>query len=338
MSAPVNGDFSCSELLVIQAKAEAIFNDDVRNADVTPFAESAIALLQNQTATFEALKDADKDREIKVTWVQACDMEVVDCTDQCNISGEEAGSLCQNYALGVCKETSFSVTDNVFRTSTLSADEVVARKMATALKALDEFWAQQVVAKLVLFAGVNQLTAPYTVAGTETQVPAAAMNASFNGYLALAMAYNKMKSMYMLSGTSLYLTNWNAEQESANAQNGAANQRKMQTFKKYFDLFNVDTVTAANTVFLINPSAAAMVTKTRFSTVPIEVKGKNINQKRYTVASNVLPNVFYDVYYELGCANDDITYSWKIVTRGDIFQNPLGCTSTRTGILQFTCV
>lgn len=335
MSTPTSGDFSCSQLLVIQAKAEQLFGDDVRRADVTPYSGAALAVLENQTATFTELQDPDKDREIKVTWVQSCDPTVSDLGDSCEIDGSEAGSFCQNYALNIFKETSFSINENVFRTSTLTREEVVAKEMAVRIKALDEYIARAVVARLELWAGVNALTSPYTVSGTQTTIPAAAMNASLMGYLALAMAVNKMQNMYMLSGSNLFIPNWNAEQEMGNAD-GKGNASKMQTFKKYFDLFNVDNVTAQQSTFLINPSAVAITNKVRFGTTPEEYKTSNVYQKRYSVNST-LPGIKYDVYYAAVCENDNTIFSWKLVWRGGIFLNPLGCSNNRTGILQFVC-
>jgi hypothetical protein len=331
------GVFTCSELVKVQALAQNHFSDDVRQADITPFSVAAQAVLENQTARLSPVQDPTKDRKLSLIWHQNCDLTVSDCSDQCDITGSEAGSVCKEIELTTCKSVGVKVKEFEFRTNVLSKEEVAARQMAEALKTMDEFWAKQVVAFLVANAGTNALTSPYTVSGTVTNIPAANWTANLMGYFALAMAVNKMSNMYMLSGQNLYISEFNAMKEMANAD-GKGNAAKMQTFKKYFDLFNVDSIAAAKATFLINPNAVALVTKAYYSAVPQEYKMRNNWQMRSSVASPSLPGVMYDVHYTTECSNDEIYHIWEVRTKGGIFLNPLGCDTGRTGILQFNCV
>lgn len=330
------GVFTCSELLRIQARAQQHFSDDVRRADITPFSVAAQAILENQTARFEPLQNPEKDREMTLIWTQSCDLTAEDCTTQCEIGGTQAGSTCQNVSLDICKEVNFSVPEMLFRTNMLNKEEVSARQLAEALKALDEYWASQVVAHLVANAGVNALATPYPYSGGVTTIPPANWTANLMGYLAMAMAVNKMSNMFMLSGQNLYISEFNAMKESGNAD-GKGNAAKMATFKKYFDLFNIDGQVGTPTTFLVNPNSVAFVTKTYYGSVPTTYAGNNINQQRYSVPSPSLPGVSYDVFYGITCSGNEIFHSWKVMTKGGLFLNPLGCDTGRTGILQFAC-
>lgn len=331
------GVFTCSELVKIQALAQNHFSDDVRKADITPFSVAAQAILENQTANFAPLQNPEKDREMQLVWHQSCDLQVQDAGDQCDVSGTQAGSLCQNVSLNISKEVKFSIKEMMFRTQALSREEVASRQLAEALKALDEYWAAQVVAQLIANAGTNAQTTPYTVAGTVTNIPAANWTANLMGYFALAMARNKMSNMFMLSGQNLFVAEFNAMREQGNAD-GKGNVAKMATFKKYWDLFNVDSIVGSPATFLINPNSLALVTKAYYGDVPQEYNGKNIAQKRSSVPSPSLPGVRYDLHYEMSCDSDEILHSWAVRTKGGIFLNPLGCETGRTGILQFLCV
>ena len=60
-----------------------------------------------------------------------------------------------------------------------------------------------------------------------------------------------------------------------------------------------------------------------------------INQKHYSIASQLLPNVMYGVVYELKCVTvgNQATYRhlFKVKTEGGIWQNPNGCPVTIEG-------
>lgn len=331
------GVFTCSELLKIQALAASHFSDDVRQADITPFSVAAQAILENQTARLAPLQDPNKDRKMQLIWHQSCDLTVEDCGDQCEIEGTEAGSICQDVELTICKAAAIKVREFAFRTNALSREEVAARQLAEALKAMDEWYAQQVVAYLLANAGINALTVPYTVSGNETDIPAANWTANLMGYFALAMGMNKMSNMFMLSGQNLFVSEFNAQKEAGNAD-GKGNVAKMATFRKYWDLFNVDSVAGKRVTFLINPNAIALVTKAYYQGMPKEYKGKGFWQMRSSVASPSLPGVSYDLHYTTECESDEVFHKWEVRTKGGIFLNPLGCDTLRTGILQFNCV
>ena len=94
---------------------------------------------------------------------------------------------------------------------------------------------------------------------------------------------------------------------------------------------------------LFDPNSAALVTKAENEAYGEQGRVVDTSSgprvRMYTQESMNLPGIVYDMYYQEVCSGspDDITHTWKIVTRGDTFLNPLGCNNDRTGILKFVC-
>lgn len=342
MSAPVSGDFSCAELLEIKARASAIFADDVQSVEYKANVNSALAVLQNQTAQLGDLQNPAKDRTVKVYWVDDCDSsDPDDCTSDCTVDGDPIGTNCQEYTLDTCFEKTLSITEKVFRTSNLEREEVVAKQLLKKLKLMDEYWAKKVIAFLNTNSGVNAYAGPYTYAAGVTTIPAPAWNPDLFGYLALALAKNKLNAGVMLSGINLWQSYWKMDMELTKPD-GTSNANKLNSLgKPYFDIHLLDSTVGANTTFLFNGNSVALITKAYYSGTPRELKANNVWQQRYTIASPSLPGVTYDVIYTVDCVagdgSGDVQHSWKIVSTGGIFLNPLGCDEGRTGILQMQC-
>lgn len=339
MSQTAAGNFDCGKLLEIKAKVEEIYQGGVIDVEYVPDVEPALAIRENQTATFEVLTNPEKDREVKLLWIDDCDDEDPDtCTDQCTIDGHEIGDNCANYVLGECFEKSFKVTEERFRTSMHSKEEVVARAMLKKMKLMDEFWAAKAIAFLNASAGVNSYAGQYTVSGGTTYVPAYAWNPDIFGYIDTVLWKNKLNGGKMLSGTLLKQYMWKIGMEVTDPT-GQSNQAKMTSFGiPYFDR-RIDDILSEQALFLFDPNSVAMVTKARHAayTEPRKVDTPNGMQTWYTQNSMNLPGVVYDIAYQELCTGDDVSHFWKIKTRGDIFLNPLGCSNDRTGVLKFVC-
>lgn len=339
MSVIVPGTFDCSKLLELKAKVEEIFNGGVIEAEYIPDVEPALAVLESQTADFSVLENPEKDRELKVYWVDDCDDEdPVDCTDQCTMSGDEIGDNCVDYALDECFEKTFSVAERRFRRSNLSRLEVAARAQLKKMKLMDEFWAAKIIAFLNASSGVNSFAGQYEVSGGTTYIPAHAWNPDIFGYLDTALWMNKLKTGKMLSGTLLKQYMWKVGMETTDPT-GASAQAKMTSFGiPYFDR-RLDTILGEKALFLWEPNAIALATKAEHAAyeVPRVVQTPTGPQTWYTMESQNLPGIVYDMAYQELCSGDDITHTWKIKTRGGIFLNPLGCNNDRTGVLKLVC-
>lgn len=341
MSTPTIGNIDCARLLEVKEEIVRVWNDTgSRQAEYTADVEPALAILQNQTARFEVLATPDKERDLKIWWVEDCDREdPVQGGDQCVIEGDEAGTLCADYSLTEDFQKSFVVSEEKFRTSGLSYETYVAQIMLKKMQLMDEFWAAKALTAFQLAAGVNKFAGQYSVVGNKTYIPAPAWNSDVFGYFDTALWKNKLGMSRMLSGTLLKQHMWKVGMETSNP-NGEAEVAKMTAFGVPYFSRVMDETLGYKAAFLFNVNALAMVTKARHSVYGPE--GREVDADGgtlllNTVESRNLPGVVYDLYAQEKCANDDITHGYKIRSRGGIFLNPTGCDDDLTGVLQMVC-
>lgn len=326
-----------------------IFSPDggVKESEYMPDSAPAQMVKAIQTSKFPDLEDPTKDNSYKVVWMDNCnDDEPEDCSgDDCQIDGEEIGTQCANYELDICKESKgFTVTEKKFRTlgNTIDMQQEIAINLAKELKLMDEMWAKQVVTALDSNSGTNFNTAPYTVSGDVTNIPAASWNPDLFGYLAVTKNRNKLPNQRLFLGGLMEQYFWKIGMETGTPE-GAANARKVAGLGQiYNDSFITEEVLGAKAAFLINPSSIALVTKAYNSVYgagssPIPLSGGG-TQIRYTIKSPSIPGVVYDAYYQFICLNNDLRHTWKLRTKGNVLVNPTYCTAGKTGILQFRCV
>lgn len=347
------GDFSASALLKIKAKAEQMWKDSRYEAEFSPNAEAAKAVLANQTARFPEMENRNKDRTAVVTFINSCGVVAQDCTSNCDLTEAELESGSKEYAIDLCKRTGFSVDAEKSRTNEYEVEEIAARGTASAIKALDEWLAQQVIIKMKAFSGVNVAPSPFTYDNVDrsTDVPASAYNIKLIPNLLQQATLNKMGNPYFVDNGSLYLEYMNAQLDGDNLD-GKGDANRMRALKMYFDQFNFPATGVAEDTFMISPGAIAMMVKPRHSDTP-ELIGGKVQQTRYTVNSIALPGVKYDVYYELACkvvnGKDHLFHTWRFVANAGIWLNPEGCpvtiniggtptTLTPTGVLSYTKV
>lgn len=347
------GDFTRSELLKIKLKAEQMWSDSRLQADFAPEAEAARAVRANQTASMPELLQRDKDRKITVTWINACGIVAEDCETNCGLTEDELEAGSKDYEIDTCKKSGFSVDAEKSRTNAYEVQEIAARGQLMAIKALDEFWAVQVLAKAKAYAGVNVAPAPYTYDNTNktTNVPDASYNVKMIANLLQQARLNKMGNPYFIDNGTLYLEWLNAQLDSGNLD-GKGDATRIAQLKLYFDQFNFPKAGLAEDTFMISPGAMALFTRNRNPDAMTYVAGK-INQWRYTVPSLVLPGVSYDAYQELACktvnGKSHDYYTWRFETNGIVPLNPEGCPVTiqvggspvvlnPTGILSYTKV
>jgi len=333
------GDFSCADLLKVTVKMQDIWSPSAAEKQNQGNVEAALAVLTEQTATFTQLDDPEKDNVVRVEWIDDCDNTVVDCADDCIITGTESQATCKDYEISICKETSYTINDRKFRKKNVNFQEVLAKGWGNKLRILDEEIAKTVVAKVDSFAGVN----PYAtgigdVVGNETYIEASMWTSAVMAYFAQVAILNKSNDVYLLDGDNLFQTNWIAQFNSLNA-NQASDAPMLATIRTYFDLFNMNAVLAPDKkTFMIDRGAVALVNKVRFPSVPEQIlNGADVI--RWSIPSNRLPGVMYDVLYKTECVNGgDILHKYKFIARFDVFLNPVSaCDANNTGVLSFTC-
>jgi len=339
------GVFSETDLVDIQVKIDQIWADAIQKQDYVANVEPVKAIKSNQTAVFGELK-GKKDRTIDVGWINACEIADEAC-QVCTIDGEELSTNVEEKELSSCREVAFKIEEGTFRSNLFDPEEIIAKGFLSALKQLDEYWAATAVAFLNANEGVNVVTdGKGDVVGTDTFILPAFWDAGLMAYFARVSARNQFVNPFMISGNNLYEQVWNANYE----RNQAGDESKVLKYGSmpiYFDLFNIDSVNSPDLkTYLLHKGAAAFVTKNYYPVTDLVEGGvptinKYMDEWRWSIPSMNLPGVRYDVHYKNSCESqgsyDNMTHQFKLVTYGDFFLNPVGCTSTKTGILSFTC-
>lgn len=336
------GDFSATQLTAITLRAQEMWAKNP-GAAPPPNVATVNAVIGNQNARVADLEDKDKDKQVKITWVNACALAVSDCTPDCDITGPELESAATTYDLDLCKEVKFSVDETKLRTNTLTFEELAAPGLSTAIGALDQWYNLQMLLHLKTFAGTNAIPAPWTYAAGTTTIPAASYNRAIVANVIYQAMRNGFSNPYFINNGDLYVDWLNAQLDSRNANGAGDAARIAELDRMVFDLQGFYTAGLTESLFMVNPGAVAMATKARNPNVPKVMK----DVTHYTVPSRAIPGVTYDAFYQLTCtavgSESHYIHSWKLKTRGGIFLNPNQCpivvggtTVTPTGVISYT--
>jgi len=330
------GDFTCADLQTILVNSDKAWLDNATKKDYVSYSETIKAVMAEQTASFPELEKMEKDEKVKIYWVADCANTLADCDDDCNVGGAIPEATCKEYELDLCKKASFSVPEKLFRKSNLTREEVVAKAMMKRMKELDEYLSQAAVTAIDSFAGVNVFAGIGQVVGTTTYIAPSLWTADLMGYLAQVGIMNKFSNPYLINGTNLWQQNWQANFNNLNSDQKDA-LAKFGSLRSYWDPFNIDLILSPDKVsFLIDKGAVAFVSKAYYpANSPVEYIGAG--QIRYSVESKNLMGVFYDVVYTNRCVADEIYHDFTLYVHAGIFQNPIGCSATNTGVLKLQC-
>lgn len=329
-----SGTLTCGDLLATVAMADKVWADNASQKFYKANVETMNAIRENQTVRFPDLQ-TDKWNSLKLIWLEMCGTDTASCTDLCDTGDlDEISSGCETHELACLAETGFTISEYAFDYTYYGYQEAIAKGMLAKMKLLDEKLATLGVAALSSYSGVNKFETGIFEGTGFLFVPPQYWGADLMGQLSMAAIMNKFNNPYLLSGSNLYQANWNAMMNAGNAD-GKGGAAKMGAFPAYFDLFNVDSI-AGKVTYLVDPNAIAFVNKAKYSTIPKEY-GNGADKTLYSVPSKNLPGVMYDVIYSTVCTADDILHNFKIKATGAFLQNPTGCDSDITGVLEFTC-
>lgn len=328
------GDFSASNLRDALLKADKMWADDMVRPDYEADVEVVRAIRAEQNANVTILEDTRKDVDVEVAWINACGVTVEDCPDICVMVGDELETDKKAYSLDLCKSAGFKVSEQKFRSNLMDMEDAVAKGTLAASRVLDNYLAQQLVAEIDSFSGVNAVTnGRGTVDGTNTYVPEANWTPGLFAYFMRVATMNKFSNPYLLSGVNMWEQSLEVALDKLNGE-GKGAAAKYKLMRQYYDLFNIDTVNDPDAVtYLINRGAIAMAFKNEYERTPKVYNGAGITKS--LTASRNIPGIFYDTIYTTECSGDDILHSWKMKLKAGIFLNPTGCTDTRTGVLRF---
>jgi hypothetical protein len=331
-------DFTCGYLSAVQAKADAIFKDPVLNNDAIVNTETAKAVLAEQRGVIAMPSiEGTKNKELRVEWLTKCSPETDECSDDCSIDGEDAAPECKTYELECLQESTFKVPERLYRDRTIAKIDSVAFQMVRHMGALDQWVSQYIITGLAAAAGLNLFTGGIgQVSGTTTFIAPQYWDDAIWGYFAQVNEMNMFRNAYGITGNNLYQLLWNRPLEVANAQDGAANVRKIGTQRMYQDPQNIETYAPGQT-FLIHKGSVAFINKAWNPANAANAVNPSPGMFLWSEPSRNLPGVTYDIFMLQSCSGNEFYEAYKIQLHGLFAVNPYPCNEYNTGVLVFEC-
>jgi len=328
-------EISCGYLHTIQRMADNIWADPMKNSDLIARVETTKAVMQNQSVNFTEITGT-KNQELRVEWLTKCDITVGECSDDCEIDGDDADAQCKDYEMVCLFETEFKVPLRAYRDRTIEMQQSIAFQKLAHMKALDERLTQYIIAGLTANAGTNLFTGGVGDADPGiTYIAPQYWDLSIFGYLDQVAMMNNFNNPYGITGSNLYQLLFNVPLEAGTSLDKGG-VRKINTLRMYQDPRNIETHAAGQT-FLINKTAVAFLNKAWNKINPINAEVKAGQYWEWSEESKNLPGVWYDITMKETCVGNDFYQAFKIKLHGLFVTNPYPCDEDNTGILVFQC-
>lgn len=332
----IGGSFSETQLLQQRVLAGSLLFDDRIKQQFIPQFDVLKGIQAVQTATINSQFQRKKKYDVEIMWENFCDIVAASCSDSCDLGGNKSSTNTETYSLDCFKEVGFTMSESDFIDNEF--DMNVAKAILAADKALVEAFAQYAVAQLEAFKGVNAMgsTGKGVIVGGDTNIKTAYWNPTLFAYLNRVAIMNKFTNPILISGNNLYEAQYVAQMNAMNA-NGKGDNALFGTMPIYFDLFNIDSVNDPDMkTYMLSRGSLAIASKTFNPDVP----QTTFDSTRYTMRSNFMPSLSYDVWYNNSCesgASRLVQHNWTFRLTADIFNNPAGCDLNNSGILSFEC-
>lgn len=324
-----------TNLAKVQVTIDQAWGDPIQKADLVAEVEALRMQMAKQTARVEDIirgSGRDAKRITKtIYWQDFCSLTPEDCSDECVATSATSDDSEKDITISGCKQIEFALSLKQFRTVPHMWDETVAPRLAANMKAMDEWLNAQFIAFLEANKGNHEYT--LSVGSNDSQdwtIPAESWSVDLIPELQLAARFARFGRPYLLDGTNLWAKVYQAGYFSQNAD-GKGENALLNTFPYVFDPITMNT-SAPNKTYLVNASAVALATGNYWGDAPIEMAPGHFV---YRIQSRNLPGVYYDVHEIRACGTNDFVSSFQIRVNYEFLLNPVGCTSTRTGILAF---
>ena len=319
----------------ILAELDERFPMGIQSADYNAYATAVAEHRRRQTANFEFIEGAGRDkkkRTVRVHWKKMCTITPADCSDECAVSTNEITDDSEDYTITGCKMVHFKESWKRHRTAPHRLEGSVAFALNAHLNTMDTWLNEQWLAFVEASKGDHEYT----------QMPVGSNNSgdweiasndwtdTLAIHFGLAAQFARFSDFYMLSGLNLYPEITKARAYAANGE-GKGENNLWGTLPVVFDPLKMESVNAGKT-YMINPHSLALITDNWWDAVPVEHGG---NHRMFTVPSRNIPGVSYDVHNVETCSSDDFVSSWQIRANYEFVLNPEGCTANRTGVLAF---
>lgn len=323
-------DLSIAKECDIKLITEQVWSDSQNQTDqYSANAETVKALAARQAdrnQILTSLENTDlEDDEVEIIWIDNCDDALDDeCQAVCDFTGTDAPLQSKKYKLEDCVSASFSADENDFLRNKYTIEEYIAKMLLSKIKLLDE----QLNTKSLLFlsasAGHNVNPETYTQTGTTLTIPVADYTNELYIKMAIDAQMNRIMDPFVIDSGTLYRAYLKAQLDQGNAE-GKGNQQRTMLFPTYFDLLGFPSSAITDTTFLVSPNAYAFGSRNFNSSTPNIVETKNLRQIRYSIPSNNIPGVTYDITKQIVCSGNRFKHEYLITARTGFFLNPVGC-------------
>jgi len=332
------GVFTETTLQNIRAKLEALMFDERVKLQFEPQIKAFEALNRFKNPNVNVVFDNKmKYYTLEAEWINACEIVDQACTN-CSDGGKELSTNVKTYALDLCREVAFTISDYDMISNDFDSEDLIAKGFAKADAELSEWYTRQLIAFLNTNKGVNVLspnTARGCISGFDTYIEAAYWTADLMGYMNRVSMQNRFKNPFLLTGANLHEQAIIAGYNSGNLD-GKGDQAKFGAFPMFFDEFNIDAVNTPNLItYMIQPGSYAMGNKAYWGRTPTVY---DFGQ-RWSMESKFMPGFEYDVQYSNTCDSDNNfpVHNFTVKFKAGNFINPEACDDNNTGILTFVC-
>ncbi|WP_313418823.1 hypothetical protein [Sphingobacterium multivorum] len=333
------GEFDKTKLVELQLNMEEKFGDHKKEQDYNPNLATAKVIIEQQTANVEEIVAESLDRAVSVNWVDFCQNTAKDDVtddDSCDIEATEAESKSELLEIDTFIQDSFKVNEEKFRGNFIKMENAIAIGLLGLERNIINLLNKKLAAKLLTFGGENLYAGAGTI-GTNvagyTEIGAANFTAEgFFPYLQQARTMNKFKRLVVLDGGNLFQDNYRSQKYLGN-DNGKAAASMYGDLTYRNDLFGFAENAMQDTSIVLDPGSIAFGSKSRFPTEPRKIDNPSVT--RYSIPSNYVPGLKYDVTYKMSCVNGKIWHAWNYKIRTGLWLNPLRCNEDITGVLLF---
>jgi hypothetical protein len=326
-----------STIQKVLEKADVLWTDRIEKGDWVARDGSLKAVRENQTAQLQPLTDPNIDNKIQLVWLKPTNQVVEDYDKDCAFDGVPMSSAAKEYEISQAFRVGYRISEAELRTNKFTFEELVARQFLEADKLLTEKAAKFAVSKIEFLCATSKN--PYNPNASWSVPPIGVSTIPQNewtpdllGHFIITAQLANFTNPFLVSGLNLAHRNWKAQKEAGQSGN-EGNVEMFNDMKTYYDLWNIDGTTAANRTYLLNRGAFAFVTKSRWE--KLEEFGNGANLIRYSMASNNMEGVRYDVRYRTICEGDTIDHVWEYILRCDVVTNPESVMPGYTGALGF---
>lgn len=347
--------FTNSQLPIILALANEMWEDARKNRDAEIDVESVRAVAENQRVSFDPVLVSGKCRGYKATWLKRCGKEAIAFDDaqngisgdECTLNGDPIQDDKKEYAATHGYFDQFSVTDDDCN-GKFAYEEKVAKGLQDCFKNI----LTRANASVVAFLAANLQNNAYAtgvgdVVGDLTYIDSEHWTPDLMGYFKLVQRLNKISNRVMLSGTNFFESYFNAGFENLNS-NERDRIAKYNHFQKwYWDVENLDTVLGAPSTLMFDAGAVGMFTKNWYEMTPKQIAP---NKTIYSMALNDMffrnggsdSPFMFDIEVQEDCLQKGVEQAgrmvkketWRVKMQYGLIYSPEDC-GGNSGILQF---